>query len=168
MQDFCGGVTCGEGTLPSTPHSDVVEVCSAISVGLGPFAAHCRPKTGGFVLGTGHLGLPPCTGEGEFFAVGHLEEIGVEDDVLVDVEEEVGFCLEFALPVVEAHEAVAEDDDGSYVITADFGDGICGPVHDQGGVETGHARFVGETVHGDDVFIARLSEELGELIMDID
>jgi len=80
---------------------------------------------------------------------------------LVHVEQEVVDALQLALPVVQAHEAVAKHDQAGDVVAADGGDGICGPIEDFVRVEAGHARLVHEAVQLDDVLVPRLSEECG-------
>jgi hypothetical protein len=72
------------------------------------------------------------------------------------------------LPIVEAHEAVAENEDGADVVFADLIDGFLRPFYDFVGVEFDHAGFVDETIHGYDVFVARLREEDGEFVVDIE
>jgi len=97
-----------------------------------------------------------------------LQLVEVEDDVLVNVEEEVLVVLETALPFIEAEEAIAEDEDGRYLVFADLVDGFLCPGEDGVGVEVDHAGFVDKPVHGDDVFVAVLCEEDRELVVHVE
>ena len=136
--------------LPAAAGADVVEVLGAVGVGLAPFAAHGGAEARGFVHALQRLLGPAGAGEVELVRVVEAELVGVEDDVLVHVQEEVVErvgVLELALPVLEAHEAVAEDDDGGDFVFADVLDGGGGPVEHAVGVEVGHAGFVAESVH---------------------
>jgi hypothetical protein len=81
---FVGGLQCA---FPAGACVDVVDVLRAISVCLRPFSAHGRTETGLLVHGALALLGPGCAGEVQLVAVLELELVGVEDDVLVDVEE---------------------------------------------------------------------------------
>ena len=99
-----------------------------------------------------------------------VDLLRVEDDVLVHVEEQVVQrvrVLQLALPVLEAHEAVAEDDGGGDVVFADGLDGGGGPVEDAVGIEVRHAWLVAESVHCHQVSVSRLREEKGELVVHV-
>ena len=96
-----------------------------------------------------------------------LDLIRIEDDVLVDIEEEVLVVLELALPFVEAHEAVAEDDDGGDAVGADLVNGFLRPGEDCICVEFDHAGLVDETVHCDKVFVAVLGKEDREFMVNL-
>lgn len=96
-----------------------------------------------------------------------LDLVEVEDDVLVDVEEEVVVVLEGGVfPVVEAAEAVAEYDDGFDAVLADLRDGFSGPGYHRVRIEIDHAGLVDEAIESDDVGVAGLREEDGELVVD--
>lgn len=87
----------------------------------------------------------------------------VEDDVLVDIKQKVVEVLEFSLPVVQASETIAKGNDRSHVVCANFLDGNFGPGEYGVHIQICHFGLVDETIDGDDVLIAGLSEEGAEL-----
>lgn len=89
----------------------------------------------------------------------------VEDHVLMDIQHQTVKTLEFTLPVSEAHESVAEDDVCCDSVLADQVEGVGCPGFDIGGFECCHPGLVDQAVEGYNVFVAVLSEELGELIV---
>lgn len=159
------GVEHVQCALPTGPDAHVVEICRAVGVGLGPFGEDGRTEARGRVHAAFRLGRPAQAGEVDlrFVVEGYL--LRVEDHVLVHVEQEAWDPLELALPVVQTHEAVAEDDSTVDAVLADDLGRICRPLQYVCGVEESHSRLVDQTIEGDDVLVSVLSEELAELIV---
>ncbi len=96
---------------PAVAPADVGQVPRAVRVGLRPLGHQRRAEPGRPVHALLRLLAPPGARVLDLGRVVVDDLVGVEDDVLVDVEGCVGEAGEFALPVVQAAEAVAEDDD---------------------------------------------------------
>jgi len=114
------------------------------------------------------LVCPATASKVDFGTVIEGDLLVVEDDVLVHIKQQIIKILKFALPVVQASEAIAESDDCGHVVCADFLDCGFSPREHGVHIQKCHFGLVDKTVDGDDVLVARLSKESAELGVDVE
>ena len=92
---------------------------------------------------------------------------GVEDHVLVSVEDESLHALELALPVCKAFKPVTENDIGVDAVFSNDFVGCGGPVEDVVDWKAYHFGLIHQAIEGNYVLVAVLGKELRELAVNI-